>query len=108
MRKRMPFLRNMSNLPTALSVFASALGFWRRVVAQCAKFAFGHVTSEYAVAIMTAELDLCGGVALHHGTMMSPFATINSAFAVISHALAMSKENAEKFHFLLGAMITVA
>ena len=107
MGKRMGFLRALTSLPAALSVFASAMSFWRGVVARGAKLAFGLVENHFATWVLRSAARECADVALYHGAILSPFTTADSAFAVMSHALAMTDTPAE-FHFLLGAMITLA
>ncbi len=107
MRKRMAFLCGLTSLPAALSVLVSAMRFWRRVVARGAKLAFGLVENDFARWVWLSAARECADVALYHGTLLSPFTTSDSALAVMSHALAMS-DTPKEFHFLLGAMITLA
>ena len=107
LRSRMSFLRDHSDLPTALSTVSSAMRFWRYVVAACARLALDHVPNNFALHVKRTDWAMIADAALYHGALNSPLVKSHSGFAHVILALAQSDDPA-KFHFTLGAMINLS
>jgi len=107
-RGRLPMVRQLSNLQTALGIASSAVHLWRGIIAWCVWRAFGRVANDLDALALSAEPALCADVVLYQGTFLTPFSVGKVGHALVAHALARSPlAPPHEFHVLACAMASL-
>jgi hypothetical protein len=106
-RGRLPMVRQLSNLQTALGIASSAVHLWRNIIAWCVWRAFGRVANDLDAIALNAEPALCADVVLYQGTFLTPFSVGKVGHALVAHALARSHAPPHEFHVLACAIASL-